>query len=129
MKVLLVDDDADLRTIGSLSLTTVARWTVVLAASGQEAVELARQERPNVILLDAMMPRLNGAGTFALLRAHEATAAIPIIFMTAKAQTRDLEQYLSLGAAGVISKPFDPMTLAARIVDILDSTGGGPGSA
>ena len=129
MKVLLVDDDADLRTIGSLSLTTVARWTVVLAASGQEAVELARQERPNVILLDAMMPRLNGTGTFALLRAHEATAAIPIIFMTAKAQTRDLEQYLSLGAAGVISKPFDPMTLAARIVDILDSTGGGPGSA
>lgn len=113
--VLIVDDDDDIRTIGTISLGTVGGMSVRQASSGPEGASMAREEGPDVILLDMMMPGLDGLGTLAELRADPRTAEIPVIFMTAKAQSRDLPQYLAAGAIGVIAKPFDPMTLAEEV--------------
>ncbi|QDF00917.1 response regulator [Myxococcus xanthus] len=114
-KVMLVDDEDDIRTIGNLSLSRVGGWQTVLAASGAEALEKARAEKPDLILLDVMMPGMDGPTTFGRLRAEEATVHTPIIFMTAKIQKQEVARYLELGALGVIGKPFDPMTLPQEI--------------
>jgi two-component system OmpR family response regulator len=114
-KVLLVDDEDDIRIVGGLSLSRVGGWETLLAASGAEALVQATQERPDLILLDVMMPGMDGPTTFMRLRAQEATAHTHIIFMTAKIQRQEVARYLELGALGVISKPFDPMTLPAEI--------------
>ncbi|WP_224240650.1 response regulator [Hyalangium gracile] len=118
-KVLLVDDEEDIRTVGHLSLSRVGGWETVLAASGAEALTRAVTERPDLILLDVMMPGMDGPSTFSHLRAQEATARTPIIFMTAKIQKQEVARYLELGALGVISKPFDPMTLPSEIKRLL----------
>jgi len=118
-KVLLVDDEDDIRTIGQLSLSRVGGWQTVLAASGAEAVTKAAAEQPDLILLDVMMPGMDGPTTFTQLRAQEATATTPIIFMTAKIQKQEVARYLELGALGVIGKPFDPMTLPSEIKKLL----------
>jgi two-component system OmpR family response regulator len=120
-KVLLVDDEADIRTLGQLSLSRLGGWETVLAASGAEAVTRAVTERPDLILLDVMMPVMDGPSTFTQLRAQEATARIPIIFMTAKTQKQEVARYLELGAVGVICKPFDPVTLPSEIKRLLPS--------
>ncbi|MDI1444441.1 response regulator [Polyangium sp. 6x1] len=120
-KVLLVDDEPHIRRIGELSLKGVGKWKVVLASSGLEALDIAARESPDVILLDVMMPGMDGQETLLELRAREATAAIPIIFMTAKVQKHEVDRYRALGAAGVIPKPFDPMALPGQILDILAS--------
>jgi CheY-like chemotaxis protein len=125
-KVLLVDDEPDLRRIGQLSLERVGRFEVVVAASGAQALEVAARERPDAILLDVMMPELDGPGTFALLRGHERTRDIPVVFMTAKAQAHEVARLRSLGARGVISKPFDPMALPADLRRIVEGGGAGP---
>ncbi|NMO22793.1 response regulator [Pyxidicoccus fallax] len=114
-KVMLVDDEDDIRTIGNLSLSRVGGWQTVLASSGAEALEKAAAEKPDLILLDVMMPGMDGPTTFGKLRAQEATARTPIIFMTAKIQKQEVARYLELGALGVIGKPFDPMTLPQEI--------------
>jgi CheY-like chemotaxis protein len=114
-KVLMVDDEPDIRKIGQISLAHVGGWEVVLAASGPEGLEAARRERPDLILLDVMMPGMDGPATLAALRAEEATRDIPVIFMTAKAQRAELERYVALGARAVIVKPFDPMSLPDEI--------------
>jgi len=114
-KVLLVDDEDDIRTIGQLSLSRVGGWQTVLGASGAEAITKAAAEQPDLILLDVMMPGMDGPTTFTQLRAQEATATTPIIFMTAKIQKQEVARYLELGALGVIGKPFDPMTLPQEI--------------
>jgi two-component system, OmpR family, response regulator len=121
-KVLLVDDEADIRTVGHLSLSRLGGWETVLAASGAEAVTRAATERPDLILLDVMMPGMDGPSTFTQLRAQEATALIPVIFMTAKTQKQEVARYLELGAVGVICKPFDPVTLPSEIKRLLPST-------
>jgi two-component system, OmpR family, response regulator len=121
-KVLLVDDDHDLRRIAELSLINVGRWRVVLASSGKEALLLARQQQPDLILLDVMMPEMDGPTTLALLQNNEATADIPVIFLTAKVQTHEIDDYVQLGALGVITKPFDPMTLPWEIEQLLNRT-------
>ncbi|WNZ62157.1 response regulator [Myxococcus sp. MxC21-1] len=114
-KAMLVDDEDDIRTIGNLSLSRVGGWQTVLAASGAEALEKARTEKPDLILLDVMMPGMDGPTTFGRLRAEASTAHTPIIFMTAKIQKQEVARYLELGALGVIGKPFDPMTLPQEI--------------
>ena len=114
-KVLIVDDEPDIRRVGQMSLELVGQLEVVLASGGEEALAVAAQERPDVILLDVMMPRLDGPATLALLRRAPETADIPVIFMTAKAQKAEVDGYLALGAKGVIFKPFDPMTLSQEI--------------
>ena len=118
-KVLLVDDEDDIRTVGNLSLSRVGGWQTVLASSGAEAVKKAAAERPDLILLDVMMPGMDGPTTFTQLRAQEATATTPIIFLTAKIQKQEVARYLELGALGVIGKPFDPMTLPSEIKKLL----------
>ena len=87
--VLLIDDEADIRRIGELSLARLGRWRVVKAASGAEGVALAASERPDLILLDVMMPDQDGPATLARLRADPATRAIPVIFVTAKSSRED----------------------------------------
>ncbi len=121
-KVLLVDDEDDIRTVGNLSLSRVGGWQTLLASSGAEAVAQATAERPDLILLDVMMPGMDGPTTLSQLRAQEATASTPIIFMTAKIQKQEMTRYLELGALGVIRKPFDPMTLPTEIKKLLPSS-------
>jgi CheY-like chemotaxis protein len=113
-KVLLVDDEPDIRTIVELTLG-VEGWDVCAARSGAEAIKLAESERPDVILLDVMMPGMDGVATFAELRESPQTRTIPVVFLTARAQTHEVGRYLNLGAAGVIIKPFDPMTLVQEL--------------
>jgi two-component system OmpR family response regulator len=120
-KVLLVDDEPDIRRIAHISLQRVGKLAVVVAASGAQALELCARELPDVVLLDVMMPELDGPSTFQRLRADPATASIPVIFMTAKAQKHEVEAFRALGAAGVIPKPFDPLTLAADVRRILSA--------
>ena len=114
-KVLLVDDDADIRSIARLSLEAVEGWTVFQAAGGAEALVVARDAIPDVIVLDVMMPGMDGPATLAALRIDPRTAHIPVIFVTARLQASDVGHYLSLGVAGVIPKPFDPMELGRQI--------------
>ena len=118
-KVMIVDDDEDVRAISALAVRKIGNWAVVSVGSGDEAVALARVERPDVILLDVMMPPPDGPATLALLRDDPATASTPIIFLTAKAQQHEIESYLALGAHGVICKPFDATALPDEIQRIL----------
>jgi CheY-like chemotaxis protein len=118
-KVLMVDDDPHVRRVAELSLARVGGWKVILAASGPEAIVAAERERPDLILLDVMMPGMDGLATLSALQARVALASIPVVFMTAKVQEREIERYLGLGAAGLIRKPFDPMTLPDHIRRIL----------
>ena len=112
---MLVDDEDDIRMVGEISLSSVGRWETVLASSGREAIQLARSEKPDIILLDVMMPILDGPATLKAIRSDETTANIPIIFVTAKVQREEVERYRALGAVGVIAKPFDPMTLPDEV--------------
>ncbi|OJH40756.1 response regulator [Cystobacter ferrugineus] len=121
-KVLLVDDEDDIRTIGQVSLSRVGGWQTVLASSGADALAKAAAERPDLILLDVMMPGMDGPTTLARLRAQESTATTPVIFMTAKIQKQEVARYLELGAVGVIGKPFNPLTLPTDIKKLLPST-------
>jgi len=118
-RVLLVDDEDDIREVAAMSLETVAGWTVIAARSGLEGLKIAAEQQPDVILLDVMMPDMDGPSTFKNLQTGEATKAIPVIFLTAKAQTREQRGFRELGAQGVISKPFDPLTLADQVSELL----------
>ena len=118
-KVMIVDDDEDVRAISVLAARKIGNWAVVSVGSGDEAVALAPVERPDVILLDVMMPAPDGPATMAMLRDDPATATIPIIFLTAKAQQHEIERYLALGASGVICKPYDATALPDEIRRIL----------
>lgn len=112
---MLVDDEPDIRTIGEMSLSAVGGWEVTSVASGVEALEVAAASAPDLILLDVMMPELDGPATLQKLRDVPQLAHVPIVFLTAKVQRREVERYLELGAAGVIAKPFDPMTLPDQL--------------
>ena len=96
-------------------LERVGGWQVSVVSSGEEALERAATERPDLILLDVMMPGMDGLATLGRLRACLATAQIPVILLTARAQSHEVEGYLKLGATGVIRKPFDPLTLPEDI--------------
>jgi CheY-like chemotaxis protein len=119
-RVLLIDDEDDIREVASLSLETVAGWETMAAASGREGIRMAREMRPDAILLDVMMPDLDGPTTFRMLREDPATRAIPVVFLTAKAQAVEQRVLRELGANGVIAKPFDPLALAAQISSLLN---------
>jgi two-component system OmpR family response regulator len=120
MKVLIIDDDADIRLIAGLSLRRVGGMDVIEAASGLEGIQKAREESPDVILLDIMMPTLDGSETLAALRSQPATAVTPVIFLTAKAAGAEVERLLALGASGVLIKPFDPRTLSRDVRALIE---------
>lgn len=120
MRVLYVDDEPDIREIAEIALNLDAGMIVETASCGEEALVKAIAFRPDVILLDVMMPVMDGPTTLEKLKARGDTQAIPVVFITARAQSRELERYRTLGAAAIISKPFDPMLLAAQVRAIRD---------
>jgi CheY-like chemotaxis protein len=107
--------EPDIREIVEMSLGLDPAFTTRNCGSGQEALGVAAEWMPDFILLDVMMPEMDGPATLAQLRSDERTASIPVIFMTARAQAREVDHFRALGAIGVIAKPFDPMTLAASV--------------
>ena len=117
-RITYVEDEPDIRTIAELALTRIGGFELQVCASGHEAVDQAPEFMPHLILLDVMMPGIDGLETLSRLRKQEATAKTPVIFMTAKAQRHETDEYRSLGAIGVIPKPFDPMELPTTIVAI-----------
>lgn len=114
-RVLIVDDEEDIRDVAALALETGGDFEVLLANGGRAGLSIARERRPDLILLDVMMPELDGTATLRELRHDEATRSIPVIFLTAKIQTADRRRLSDLGSLGVIAKPFDPMTLAGDV--------------
>lgn len=115
MKVLIIDDDADIRSIVQISLSHIGGMDVIQAASGIDGVRKAREEHPHVILLDMMMPGMDGVATLAALRSQPATAMTPVIVLTAQAGAHQIRRLTALGAAGVLVKPFDPRTLSGAV--------------
>jgi two-component system, OmpR family, alkaline phosphatase synthesis response regulator PhoP len=118
-RILVVDDEADIREVAQMSLETVSGWQVYTAQSGDEGITKAKQEKPDAILLDAMMPIMDGPSTFRKLQADPATRQIPVIMFTAKVQSADKQKFADLGVKDVIAKPFDPMQLGNQIAQIL----------
>ncbi|MFC4784473.1 response regulator [Nocardioides sp. MAHUQ-72] len=117
--VLVVDDDDSVREITQLALEVVAGWRVVAADRGATALELARTLQPDAILLDVMMPEMDGPTTFRHLQADEATRDIPVILLTAKVLAGERQLWDELAIRGVIPKPFDPMTLPTEVSRML----------
>ena len=118
-RILLTDDEDHIREVAQLSLETIGGWQVTTAGSGPEAVARAAADRPDAILLDVMMPELDGPSTLERLQADEGTREIPVIFLTAKVQAADRRRFDELGVAAVIAKPFDPLTLADEVAAAL----------
>jgi CheY-like chemotaxis protein len=119
-RILIVDDEDDIREVAQVSLELVGQYEVVTASSGRDGLARARSVQPDAILLDVMMPDLDGPGTLAQLRADPATRHIPVVFLTAKTQQADRARLAQLGAAGILVKPFDPLTLPREIAAALD---------
>jgi CheY-like chemotaxis protein len=115
LRVLHIDDESDILDIAAASLGLDPELVVRDCVSGADGLAAAAEWRPDLILLDVMMPDMDGPKTLGHLRENPQTTDIPVVFMTARVQTQDLAHFKSLGAAGVISKPFDPMTLAALV--------------
>jgi two-component system, OmpR family, response regulator len=119
-KALIIDDDPGIRRISQICLTKVAKWDVAVASGGQEGLTQLPVVKPDVVLLDVMMPGMDGPTCLAHIKKTE-FSALPVIFITAKVMQHEVEQYLELGAAGVICKPFDPVTLAGQVTSIVDA--------
>jgi CheY-like chemotaxis protein len=118
-KVLIIDDEDDIREVAALSLESVAGWDVVTANSGLQGLARAMEHQPDAILLDVMMPGMDGPSTFRELRKHPATAKIPVLLLTAKVQSSDQRRFADLGVEAVLFKPFDPLTLSDQIAGVL----------
>lgn len=116
--VLCIDDEPDVLSVAQMSLETVGEFNVTAASSGKEGLEKAQAEKPDAILLDVMMPEMDGPATLKALRNIAMLKNVPVIFMTARVRTSEVDEYLALGADGVIPKPFDPMTLSSQVTEI-----------
>lgn len=114
-KILCAEDDPDIQAIMQMALEHVGGYTVLMTSNGREALDRAPAFAPDLILLDVMMPEMDGPTTLEALRAHPQLADVPVIFLTAKAQQHEIDQYRTLGIADVISKPFDPVALPERV--------------
>ena len=114
-RIMLVEDDPDIRTVAGMALELVGGYTLRAFSGGAEALQEVADFNPQVVLLDVMMPDMDGPGVLSELRARPDTAGIPVIFLTAKAQTEETEKLRALGAIEVIAKPFDPMMLADAV--------------
>jgi two-component system, OmpR family, alkaline phosphatase synthesis response regulator PhoP len=118
-RILIIDDEYDIRAVAELTLKAVGGWEVFTAASGSEGLLKAIAEQPDVILLDVMMPDMDGIATFDALQANPTTQSIPVILLTAKVQATDQKRFTQLGVQAVISKPFKAMKLPALITSAL----------
>ncbi|WP_443750664.1 response regulator [Asticcacaulis solisilvae] len=119
--VLCIDDDSDILEIAQMALEDVGQLQVTCMSNGEAAVESAAGLSPDFILIDVMMPGMDGPGVLKALRAQPGLAAVPVAFMTARIQEQEVRDYLDMGADGVISKPFDPMTLPSEIRTIWET--------
>jgi len=118
-KILHVEDDEDIQAIALIALETIGGFDVCQCSSGQDALNAVGAYKPDLYLLDAMMPGMSGIETLAALRQAEDAHNVPAVFMTAKAQENEISEFLNCGATGVITKPFDPMLLAGQILEII----------
>ncbi|BAY91864.1 response regulator receiver domain protein [Tolypothrix tenuis PCC 7101] len=118
-RILLIDDEKSLSTVIQACLENLADWTVLKAESGREGLLKAQTEKLNAILLDVMMPDLDGFTVLQELKKNPVTQSIPVMLITAKVEPTKHEQYAQLGIAGVINKPFDPLRLAEQVAGIL----------
>ena len=118
LRVVLAEDDPDIQLVARMSLKR-AGFDVTVASTGVEALQRVGEVAPDVVLLDWMMPELDGLEACARLKANEVTRAIPVIFLTAKSQESEIAKGLSLGALGYITKPFDALSLGARVRELL----------
>lgn len=115
--ILYVEDEPDIREIAKIALEMVGGFAVTMCASGDEALKKAPGAQPDLLLLDVMMPGMDGPTTLKALRQLPHLAKTPVIFMTAKVQPKEVEEYKAMGAVDVIPKPFDPMALAQTLRD------------
>lgn len=122
-RILIIEDDDLVREVTHTCLEFTDGWHVDSASSSQEGLRVADRERPDVILLDVMMPDESGQGTLRRLQANPQLRGIPVVFFTAKTQRSDLEELLALGAVGVIAKPFNPERIAQEIRDLMGWAG------
>lgn len=118
-RILLIDDEDDIREVASLTLEATAGWNVITASSGAEGIRMAESEQPEAIVMDVMMPDMDGPTTFREMQKNPAVSDIPVVLLTAKVQSVDQRRFKDLGVAAVLFKPFDPMTLAQQIAEIL----------
>jgi CheY-like chemotaxis protein len=118
-RLLMIDDEESIQIVVKFGINMVAGWDVIAANSGKVGIDTAQKELPDVILLDVMMPEMDGIATFKALQANPITAKIPVIFLTAKAQTAERRQFNDLGISGVITKPFNSLDLPEQIAKIL----------
>jgi two-component system, OmpR family, alkaline phosphatase synthesis response regulator PhoP len=118
-RILIIDDEYDIRAVAELTLKSVGGWQVITAASGSEGLVLATAEQPDVILLDVMMPEMDGIATFRALQGNPTTQSIPVILLTAKVQAADQRRFAELGVQAIITKPFKAMKLPGQIMTAL----------
>ncbi|MGK7902072.1 MAG: response regulator [Hormoscilla sp.] len=118
-QILVIDDEADIREVAQLSLEISSGWEVMTAASGRDGLATAEAQQPDAILLDVMMPDMDGPTTFQKLQNNPSTKNIPVIFLTAKVQAAEQLRYAQLGVTTVLTKPFDPVMLANQIAAAL----------
>jgi len=119
--ILIIDDEPDIREATQVCLEVAKGWRVITASSSQEGLNIAEAEHPDAVLLDVMMPDMDGLATFQQLRENPATQDIPVILLTAKAQAVDHRHFKQFDVAAVIVKPYDPLTLAEQIAAVLPS--------
>jgi len=118
-RVLIIDDEDDIREVAALSLESVAGWEIATANSGAAGIERAKEFKPDAILMDVMMPGMDGPTTFRAMQQIPEVAQIPVLLLTAKVQGVDQRRFADLGVVAVLFKPFDPMTLAQQIATTL----------
>jgi CheY-like chemotaxis protein len=114
-RILIIDDEDDIREVAALSLEATAGWEILTASSGAEGIDIAAAEQPDAILMDVMMPGVDGPTTFAKMQQTPSISQIPVLLLTAKVQGVDQRRFAGLGLAGILFKPFDPLTLAEQI--------------
>ncbi|MEO1519639.1 MAG: response regulator [Cyanobacteria bacterium J06633_2] len=119
-RLLIVDDEESIQKVVRLSLKMEAGWETIGASSGKEGIRQAELHQPDAILLDVMMPEIDGITTFGQLHQNPKTQQTPVILLTAKTQTSEKRLFQKLGVAGVITKPFNPLTLASQIAELLN---------
>lgn len=118
-RILIIDDEESIQKVVGLSLKMEASWESIAASSGAEGIRQAQRHQPDAILLDVMMPEMDGIATFSALENNPKTRTIPVILLTAKTQSSEKRLFQEIGVAGVITKPFEPLALASRIAQLL----------